>query len=196
MQESSGIPHQATLIETDGGLEPNGEGWFVVNMLDTTWWQNDAFGATCPFEGNGDERRRQHNASSARFSHYGINVHVVWPGQPNCMYHGEDAQEAFLVLSGECLLLIEGEERPLKAWDFVHLPVWTEHAVVGAGSRPCAILMVGTRKPGHRVRYPVSDVAERYGSGVREETTRPREAYARFPHWRRARLDGAGLPWQ
>ena len=59
---------------------------------------------------------------------------------------GESAQEDFLVLSGECLLLIEGEERPLKAWDFVHCPAGTEHVFVGAGTGPCVILMVGSRR--------------------------------------------------
>ena len=97
----------------------------------------------------------------ARFKEYGINIHVVWPGQSNCMYHGEDAQEDFLVLSGECLLLVEGEERRLQVWDFVHFPNWTEHVIVGAGSGPCAILMVGTRGEGRGVRSPV---AEHYGS--------------------------------
>src|SRR5713101_1090707 len=103
------------------------------------------------------------------------------------MYHGEDAQEDFLVLSGECLLLVEGEERPLKAWDFVHFPAWTEHVIVGAGSGPCAILMVGSRiKDG--VVYPVSDVALKHGAGVGQETAKPPEAYAKFPEWEKRRL--------
>ena len=190
------MPDEATLIETDGGLEPEGEGWFVVNVRETTWWQNDAFGSSCPFEGNEDEKRRKTNAADARFQEYGINIHVVWPGQPNCMYHGEEAQEDFLILSGECVLLVEGEERHLKAWDFVHFPPWTEHVVVGAGSEPCAILMVGTRRKGHGIRYPVAEVAQKHGASVEQETTQPSEAYARFPQWRRATLDDAGLPWQ
>ncbi len=187
------MPDEARLEQTESGLEPASDGWFVVNVAETAWWRNDAFGATCPFEGNDDDRRRKSNEASARFEEYGINIHVVWPGQPNCMYHGEDAQENFLVLSGECLLLVEGEERRLKAWDFVHLPNWTEHVVVGAGDGPCAILMVGTRKGD--VRYPVSELARRHGAGVEAETDQPREAYARFPEWRRERVDDPRLPW-
>jgi hypothetical protein len=40
------------------------------------------------------------------------------PGQPNALYHAESEQEAFLVLSWECRLLVEGEERLLRnlAW--------------------------------------------------------------------------------
>jgi uncharacterized cupin superfamily protein len=187
---------EAKLIETDGGLEPESKGWFVVNVRDTTWWRSDVFGASCPFEGNEDEKRRKASAADARFNEYGINIHVVWPGQSNCMYHGEDAQEDFLVLSGECLLLVEGEERPLRAWDFIHFPAWTEHVIVGAGSGPCAILMVGTRGEGLGVRYPVAEVAQKHGAAVEQETTELPEAYARFPRWERAPLENAGLPWQ
>ncbi len=117
-------------------------------------------------------------------------------GQSNCMYHGEATQEDFLILAGECLLLVEGEERPLKAWDFVHCPAWTEHVFVGAGSGPCAILMIGSRVKEDAIIYPVSEVAQKHGAGVEQETTEPREAYARFPQWERAPLENAGLPWQ
>ena len=176
---------EAKLIETDGGLEPEGAGWFVVNMNDACWWRNEAFGAECQFE-----------AMESRFKELGLNIHVVWPGQPNCMYHGESTQEDFLILAGECVLVIEGEERLLRAWDFVHCPAWTEHVFVGAGSGPCAILMVGARASEDGIRYPVSDVALKHGAGVEVETPEPREAYARFPRWERAPLEDAGLPWQ
>ena len=33
------------------------------------------------------------------------------PGEPMAMYHWETDQEDFLVLSGEPLLIVEGEER-------------------------------------------------------------------------------------
>ena len=109
----------------------------MLNARDARWWHHDTFGSSVIFEGD------------ARFPQFGINIQVLEPGQPNCMYHGENAQEDFLVLSGECLLLVNGEERPLKQWDFVHSPAWTEHVFVGAGDGPCAILMVGAR-PGAR----------------------------------------------
>ena len=102
---------------------------------------------------------------------------MLAPGQPACYYHGENEQEDFLVLSGECLLLIEGEERRLKAWDFVHCPAWTEHVFVGAGDGPCAVLAVGTRLRDDVV-YPESGLAQRHGAGVGHETRNPREAYA------------------
>lgn len=180
---------EARFKETEAGLEPVSGGWFVVNVTDTAWWRNDAFGASCPLEGTDEE-----NAPEARFKEYGINIHVVWPGQPNCMYHGEGAQESFLLLSGECTLLVEGEERPLKAWDFVHFPNWTEHVVVGAGTGPCAILMVGSRAD-TRVIYPVSELAQKHGAGVEVETDQPSKAYGRFPKWERSRVDGSALPW-
>src|SRR5437764_188124 len=113
----------------------------------------------------------------ARFAQLGINIGVLEPGQPACMYHGEEDQEDFLVLSGECLLLIEGEERRLKQWDFVHCPPWTEHVFVGAGAAPCAILAVGGRSS-RNVVYPASELAQRHGAGVAVETTEPDVAYA------------------
>ena len=140
-------------------------------------------------------RAARSRVRSEQFSELGINLHVIWPGQPNCMYHGESDQEDFLVLHGECLLLVEGEERRLGAWDFVHFPPWTEHVLVGAGEGPCVILMTGSRKPDGAVRYPVSELARKHGAGVEEETTEPREAYARFPRFERARVPDLELPW-
>jgi uncharacterized cupin superfamily protein len=158
---------EAPLRRTDNGLVPEGAGWFVVNGREALW-KEGAFGAYTRFEGD------------ARFEQIGINIGVLQPGQAACMYHGEVDQEDFLVLSGECLLLIEGEERPLRAWDFVHCPPWTEHVFVGAGNGPCAILAVGGRS-GTDVVYPRAEVALRHGAGVEEETTSGAEAYARFP---------------
>src|SRR5689334_7281993 len=68
----------------------------------------------------------------------GVNVQIMQPGQPNCRYHSEPVQEDFLVLYGECLVILAGEERPLRQWDLVHCPAGTEHVFVGAGEGPCA----------------------------------------------------------
>ena len=104
-------------------------------------------------------------------SEFAIKLRVLEPGQPNGLYHSENQQEAFLVLSGECRLLVEGEERLLRPWDFFHCPPWTEHIFVGAGDEPCVILMAGTRTPDEQLLYPVSELAARYGASVEEETT-------------------------
>ena len=160
------MTEEAKLEQTESGLVPRGDGWFVVNAREARWLNGD-FGAYTRFEGE------------ARFKQLGINIGVLDPGQPACLYHGEDEQEDFLVLSGECLLLIEGEERRLRAWDFVHCPAWTEHVFVGAGDGPCAILAVGSRTGGDVV-YPESELAQRYGAGAERETRDPKEAYAKF----------------
>src|SRR5581483_4008599 len=102
---------------------------------------------------------------------------VLRPGQPSCMYHREEDQEDFLVLAGECILLVDGQERPLRQWDFVHCPPWTDHVFVGAGSGPCVLLAVGGRSS-KNVVYPVSELAARYGASVAVETSEPDEAYA------------------
>ena len=118
------------------------------------------------------------------FAQVGYTLAVLQPGQPNGLYHREDNQEDFLVLSGECLLLVEGEERRLQAWDFVHCPPGTEHIFVGAGDGPCVIFMAGARRgwPNKGIVYPRSELALRHGAGVETETE-PAEAYAPFPKW-------------
>jgi uncharacterized cupin superfamily protein len=158
------MSEEAGLQRNENGIVPVGPGWFVLNAREARWLTGD-FGAYTRFEGD------------ARFPSMGINIGVLAPGQPACFYHGEDEQEDFLVLSGECLLLIEGQERSLRAWDFVHCPAWTEHVFVGAGDGPCAILAGGTRLT-DAVVYPESELAQRHGAGVAQETRDPSEAYS------------------
>ena len=160
---------EAPMQDGPGGKQPAGEGWFVINARDAAWIHNEKFGAGVTFEG------------TPQFPQYGINIQVMWPGQPNCYYHAEEGQEDFLVLSGECLLLVEGQERRLKAWDFVHCPPWTEHVFVGAGDGPCVFLGVGARNAGEGLVYPVSELALRHGAGVAEEATSGKVAYAAVP---------------
>jgi uncharacterized cupin superfamily protein len=160
---------EAPLEHTEHGLVPAGEGWFVLNARDAQWFESYGLGAYVTFEG-----------ANARFAQFGINVAVLRPGEPNCMYHAEGAQEDFLVLAGECLLIVEGEERPLRAWDFVHCPAETEHVFVGAGDGPCLLLGVGARTQGRSLVYPVNDVALKHGAGVQEQTSEGSEAYAGY----------------
>ncbi len=155
---------EAPIEPAEGGGVPAGAGWFVLNAHEAKWLDGD-YGAYTRFEG-------EH-----RFPLLGFNIGILEPGQPSSMYHGEDEQEDFLVLSGECLLLIEGEERRLRQWDFVHCPAWTEHVFVGAGDGPCALLAVGTRLTDDVV-YPASELAQRHGAGVRVQTHDPKLAYA------------------
>jgi len=147
-----------------------GAGWFVVNVAEARAVAVEGSGAYVPFEPQGE-----------RFPDYGINIQVLPPGEPNALYHSESVQEDFLVLSGECLAIVEDEEIRLRAWDFVHCPAGTSHVFVGAGDGPCAILMVGARGEGATVHYPVSEVAARHGASVRMPTDSAREAYADWP---------------
>jgi uncharacterized cupin superfamily protein len=163
---------EAPLEETEAGLVPGGEGWFVLNAREARWRHREGRGKSLPFEGPLD------------FPQVGIALFVLGPGEPIGIYHWESNQEDFLVLSGEALLLVEGEERPLKQWDFVHCPAYTKHIIVGAGSGLCAVLAVGARE--HQAGadwggYAVDEVAARHGAGVERETTDAEKAYARFP---------------
>jgi len=158
---------EAELKQTSDGLIPQGDGWFVLNARDATWIRSEERGQDTDFQG-GQE-----------WAQLGFRIQVVAPGQRG-MYHGERGQEDFLVVSGECVLVIEGEERPLRAWDFVHCPPWTRHVFVGTGEGPCVIVMAGSRVGGFEVVYPMDEVAAKHDASVLQETSSPDEAYARW----------------
>lgn len=190
------MPEEARLVDVGAGLVPQGDGWFVVNAADVAWMRNDVFGARCNFEADGRLVNERPDLEVQQHPQVGIRLHVLQPGKPSTMYHRESDQEDFLVLSGECLLIIEGEERPLRAWDFVHCAPNTTHSFVGTGDGPCVILMVGARTDDGTILYPRDDVALKHSAGVEQDTPSPHEAYAPFPHWRIGRPDGwDDLPW-
>lgn len=159
---------EAKLTETPYGRRPEGEGWFVLNAKDALWGESADFGRGTRFEGDDD----------ASFTQFGINIRVLLPGQPLCKYHAENAQEAFLILSGSGTLIVEGEERPLARWDFVHCPAWTKHVIVASGSESLVVLSVGTRPEQEELLYPRDETALKHGAGVESETTSGDEAYA------------------
>ena len=176
---------EARLEETGGGLAPATDGWFVINVRDGRWMTNEVLGDAFVVEGD-----------DVSFDQLGFTIGVFEPGQTGGRYHHESNQEDFLVLAGECLLLIEGEERPLKRWDFVHCPPGTDHAFVGAGAGPCVIFMTGARSENKEIVYPRSELAIRHGAGVEADTSSPAEAYAPFPKWKDGRPETwDGLPW-
>jgi uncharacterized cupin superfamily protein len=161
---------EARSEETPYGRYITSDGWFVLNLEDALAVRNtEKGGAAYPLEGR-----------EAPFRDVGVSVHVLWPGEPNGLYHSEEVQEGFLVLSGECTLVVEEEERPLRQWDYFHCPAKVRHILVGAGGGPCAILMLGAR-PDVGLHYPVSEVAAKYGASVATETSVPDEAYADWP---------------
>ena len=170
---------EAPLEQTEHGLVPGGDGWYVLNARASRWYYVTGRGAFCDLEGE------------QNFPQLGINVQVLGPGEAMAMYHWEADQEDFLVVAGEALLIIEGEERPLRTWDFVHCPPNTKHTIVGAGDGPCVVIAVGARqrlgrqpelgrlhrrrgRPPPRRRRRAGD--ERPGRGVRR---RPRDATER-----------------
>lgn len=173
---------EAKIDELPNGRNPASDGWFVLNLADAAAWRNEEKGgAVVPFE-----------PENVRFTDFGVNVHTIWPGEPSAMYHSESVREAFLVLSGECILVVEEQERPLRQWDFFHCPAGTRHIFVGAGEGPCSILMIGGRPEVRRtLNYPVSEVAAKHGASVAKETPNPDEAYADWP----PEFELVRLPW-
>lgn len=157
---------------TADGLVPAGEGWFVLNAREATWFQGEGVSASCEFEGK------------TEFPQVGVFIRVLSPGEPMAIYHWEADQEDFLVLCGEALLIVEGDERRLRQWDFFHCPAGTNHIIVGVGTDLCAVVAIGSRE--HQGgegwgAYTVNEKALRHGASIEEETSDPARAYARFP---------------
>ena len=176
---------EAPLEQTEHGVVPTADGWFVLNARDARWRSADGRGAYCIFEGEPE------------FPQLGIHLVALAPGDAMAMYHWEADQEDFLVLAGEALLIVEGQERPLGQWDFVHCPPGTKHVIVGAGEGRCLVLAVGARDRSTGPDwggYTVDEAALRHGAGVEQETTDADQAYARVPHRQPSRYRDGWLP--
>ena len=174
---------EAHLARAESGLVPVTDGWFVLNVRDAAWLSNDAFGRRAVFEGSGPALRGRPDLEGHRFDQIGINLAFLSPRKPSGLYHVDSRQEDFLVLSGECVAIVEGEERRLQAWDFLHCPPGTGHVLIGMSAEPCVILMVGARTREREVMYPRSEAALARGASVENETSSAMEAYAPFPDW-------------
>ena len=175
---------EARLEQVGNGLAAVTEGWFVVSAREVPWVERDGFGKRARFELDG-RLATGTEYEPVHFEQLGITLAVLQPGEPNGYYHGEAGQEDFLVLSGECIAVVEDQERHLRQWDFLHCPPWTKHIMIGAGDGPCVVLMTGARVEGGIV-YPVSDIAAKHAASVETETDSPHEAYAHVGHWRPA----------
>jgi uncharacterized cupin superfamily protein len=181
---------EAELEQTDAGLVPASAGWFVLNARDARWFQRSGR-ASLPLTGCDEFEAETY------FPMLGMSIQVLSPGEPNSIYHWETEQEDFLVLSGEALLIVEGQERPLKQWDFVHCPPETRHVFVGAGDGPCVILAASSRqfqKDGPWGYYTVDEAARRYNASPEEETQDTGAAYANWPSSEPGRYRDGLLP--
>jgi uncharacterized cupin superfamily protein len=160
---------EAQVVQTETGRRVEGEGWFVLNVAEADWETVQGGGTWSVLEADG-----------ARFGQFGIGVHVLPPGEKPGFYHAESDQEGFLVLSGECLAIVEGQERRLRQWDYLHCPPGTRHITIGASDEPCAILMVGARTEGKTINYPADPAAAAHGASVRHDAANARDAYAQW----------------
>jgi uncharacterized cupin superfamily protein len=161
---------EARLEDTEAGKVPADDGWFILNLADMAWAGLEGGGRWAAWE-----TRERHSTT------LGWGVHVLWPGDAPGMYHAESEQEGFLVLSGECIAVVEGQERRMGPWDVFHCPPGTGHITVGAGDGPCALVMVGTRSPHRTIDYIPDAVAAEHGHSVREHTQDGSVAYADRP---------------
>jgi uncharacterized cupin superfamily protein len=182
---------EAPLEETEAGLVPASTGWFVMNARDARWFDRPGRGNSLPLTGS-DEFEAE-----TFFPMLGMSIQVLAPGEPNGTYHWETEQEDFLVLSGEALLVVEGQKRPLKQWDFVHCPPETRHVFVAVGDGPFVILAASSRqfqKDGPWGFYCADETARRYNASSPEDTQDSQVAYGRFPPSRPTRYSDGWLP--
>jgi quercetin dioxygenase-like cupin family protein len=163
--------HEAHIEETEQGRLPAGEGWFILNLAEMPWGTVPGFGAWRDFDWD-----KQSDGPGI-----GFHVHVLQPGQPFGYYHAEEAQEGFIVLSGECLAVVEGEERVMRQWDYLHSPPGTAHVTVGAGTGPCVLVMFGSPDPRRKVEWIADKTAAKHGASVQRTTGIDREAYGELP---------------
>jgi mannose-6-phosphate isomerase-like protein (cupin superfamily) len=161
---------KARIEQTEEGLVPADAGWFILNLSEIRWEATPGGGTWCIFE-----------SPEARSPLLGIGVHILGPGESSGYYHAEGNQEGFLVLSGECIAIVEGEEHRMKQWDYLHCPPGTAHITVGTGPQPCALLMVGTRSMDAAIHYLVEPLAARHGASVERPSDSPAEVYAERP---------------
>ncbi len=173
--------HEAALKETDAGLVPESAGWFVMNARDGRWFAKPGQGHSIPLTGH-DELEAE-----TFFPMLGMAIRVVAPGEPIGTYHWETEQEDFLVLHGEGVLIVEGEERPLRQWDFVHCPPGTKHAFAGGPNHTLVLLCASSRrfqKDGPWGYYCSDATAAKFNASSPEDTQDGSVAYARFdlPH--------------
>ena len=183
---------EARLEQVASGLAPITPGWFVVNTADAAWTNNDAYGGVCIFESDEFVLRGRPDLTAYEKPHAGFTIRVVPPGQPATLYHAESVQEDFLVIQGECVLIIEDEERHLRPWDFVHCPPMTAHTFVATEDGPCVLIATGNRRDDLERVSPRSETALRYDAGSDVDTTEPerrgRWEVKRPKHWDE-------LPW-
>jgi uncharacterized cupin superfamily protein len=170
---------EAELKDTGNGKVPADDGWFIMNLADMEWGAVEGGGTWSAWE-----TKERHSKT------LGWGVHVLWPGDAPGMYHSESEQEGFLVLSGECITIVDGQERRMGPWDFFHCPPGTPHITVGAGDGPCALIMVGTRSSDAKIDYIPDPVAARHGHSVPEHTHDSKVAYKDRPP-----ITPARSPW-
>jgi len=167
------VVSEARLERVASGLAPVTPGWFTVNAADAAWVTNDSWCGVCIFESDDFVLRGRPDLTEYVKPHAGFTIRVVPPGQPCGLYHAESVQEDFLIVMGECVLIIEDQERHLRAWDFVHCPPMTAHTFIAKEAGPCVILATGNRRDDLTRVCPRSEAALRYDAGSPVETTDP-----------------------
>jgi mannose-6-phosphate isomerase-like protein (cupin superfamily) len=182
---------EAELTDTGAGMIPSTQGWFILNAKDARWNEKPGQGHSLPLTGENEYE------AETFFPMLGMSLRIVEDVEPTTTYHWETDQEDFLVLAGEGVLIVEGEERPLRQWDFVHCPPGTKHAFAGAGKGRFVLLCASSRqfqKEGPWGSYIADETAARYNASPPQDTVDGSVAYERFPASKHVRYREGLLP--
>ena len=181
---------EARLEDRGEGLVVASQGWFVLNARDARWFDTPGWRHSLPLTGT-DEYEAE-----TFFPMLGMALRVLEPGKPMSAYHWETEAEDFLVLAGTPLVIVEGQERMLRQWDFVHCPPGANHVFVGAGDGPSIVLAASSRqfqKDGPWGYYTADPVAADHGASPPETTQDGALAYRDFPEGRESRYQEGWL---
>ena len=160
---------EAQLKDSGSGLAPATEGWFVVNVRDAEWWFADSRGARCSFESEYGEPAVSSHSSGSTSPYWSQDRAAsitqsplrkrssCSPGSAGCSSRARS--DAFC--PGTSSIRLRGQSTPSWARATGHVPP----------DGRCAF--------GPEARYPVSELAARYGASVEEETSDPAQVYAR-----------------
>jgi uncharacterized cupin superfamily protein len=163
---------EARIEETEQGRLPADDGWFILNLGEMRWETVPGFGVWRDF----DWAKKPGGEPGI-----GVHIHALQPGENFGYYHAEDAQEGFIVLSGECLAVVEGQERQMRQWDYLHSPPDTAHVIIGGGDEACVLLMFGSPDSRRKVEWIADETAAKHGASVERTTGRDTEAYGDLP---------------
>lgn len=99
-------------------------------------------------------------------THFGVNLTRLPPGAASALRHAHEKQDEFVyILEGECVLVTDAGESPMRAGMCAGFRAGTgdAHHLVNRGAADCLYLEIGDRTLFEHVTYPDDDLMIRPG---------------------------------